>query len=288
MKSLNRPGTGRQSAVDRAERGVAVGLRAVHHDHDAGQVERDGVAAGDGVLPDRVVVPGPRGDLGVDPAAAQRHLRPWRPRRSRYASQPGRSCTCPSMPGVLLRLQVQQHHVVELALEGLDAEPVAERDQHVLGLAGDPVAGGGGADVERAHVVQPVGQLDDQHPDVLAGRDDHLADRLGLGGLAVERLVELGHPVDQVGHLGAEVLVQRLERVAGVLDGVVQQRGDQGGGVHAELGADLRDRERVGDVRLAALAHLAAVHVLRDRVRPAQHRRRRRRRGCSGGCGSAR
>jgi hypothetical protein len=28
--------------------------------------------------------------------------------------------------------------------------------------------------------VQPVGELDDEHPDVTRHRDDHLADRLGL------------------------------------------------------------------------------------------------------------
>jgi hypothetical protein len=103
-----------------------------------------------------------------------------------------------------------------------------------------------------------------------AGRDDHLPDRLRLGVLAVEDLVELGHAVDQVGHLGAEVAVQRLQGVGGVLHRVVQQRGDQRGGVHAQLGEDLRDGEWMGDVRLAALAQLAAVHALRDAVRAAQ------------------
>jgi hypothetical protein len=165
---------------------------------------------------------------------------------------------------------VIEHHVVEVALEGLDAEAVAERDQHVEGRGGDPGPGGGGAGVQGPHVVQAVGELDHQHPDVLAGGHDHLADGLGLGDLAVERLVELGHAVDQVGHLGAEVALQRLQRVAGVLDRVVQQRGDQRGRVHAQLGADLRDRERMGDVRVAALAELTAVHVFRDGIAAAQ------------------
>ena len=46
----------------------------------------------------------------------------------------------------------------------------------------------------------------------------------------------------------------------------MQQRGDQRRGVHAELGQDRRDRERVGDVRVAALAQLAAVALLGDVV----------------------
>ena len=60
-----------------------------------------------------------------------------------------------------------------------------------------------------------------------------------------------------------------LQRVAGVLDRVVQQGGDQRGGVHAELGQDRGHRQRVGDVRVAALAQLAAVLLPRRRRTPA-------------------
>ena len=60
-----------------------------------------------------------------------------------------------------------------------------------------------------AHVVQPVGELDDQHPDVARHRHDHLADGLGLGGVAVLHLVELGDPVDEQRDLVAEVGAQR-------------------------------------------------------------------------------
>ena len=48
----------------------------------------------------------------------------------------------------------------------------------------------------------------------------------------------------------------------GVLDGVVQQRGHQRRGVHAQLGEDRGHRQRVRDVRVAALAQLAAVAFL--------------------------
>ena len=125
-------------------------------------------------------------------------------------------------------------------------------------------------EAQRAHVVQPVGQLDDQHPGVAGHRHDHLADGLGLGRVAVLDLVQLGHAVDEMGHLGVEVVLDVVQRVAGVLDGVVQQRGHQRGGVHAQLGQDGRHRERVGDVRVAGLAQLAAVLLLGDVVRPLQ------------------
>jgi hypothetical protein len=51
----------------------------------------------------------------------------------------------------------------------------------------------------------------------------------------------------------------------------VQQCRDQGDGVHPEIGEDLGDRQRVGDVGVAALAHLTAVHPFGGHVCPAQH-----------------
>ena len=80
-------------------------------------------------------------------------------------------------------------------------------------------------------------------------------------------LVELGDAVDEHRDLVAEVGAELVERVVGVLDRVVQQRGGHRRRADAEVGEDLRDRERVRDVRLAALALLALVGALGDRVR---------------------
>src|SRR6185312_9434371 len=54
---------------------------------------------------------------------------------------------------------------------------------------------------------------------------------------------------------------------------VVQEGGYQRGGVHAEVGEDLGDRQRVRDKWFAALAHLPAVHVLGNAVCAAQQHR---------------
>ena len=124
-----------------------------------------------------------------------------------------------------------------------------------------------------AHVVQPVGDLDHQHASIARHRDDHLADRLALGGVAQLDLVELGHAVDEVAHLRAELGGQCLERVAGVLDGVVQQRRDQGGGVHAKLGEDVGDGERMRDVRIAGAPQLIGVPLLGHLVGALQNRK---------------
>ncbi len=104
-----------------------------------------------------------------------------------------------------------------------------------------------GSGAERAHVVEAVGELDQEDADVARHRHDHLADVLGLLLLARAELepVELREPVDDARDLGAELLLDVRERDLGVLDGVVQQRGLERGRVEAQIGEDVRDRERV-------------------------------------------
>ena len=65
----------------------------------------------------------------------------------------------------------------------------------------------------RSGVVQTVSQLDHQHPDVACHGHDHLADGLGLGGLPVGHLVQLGHTVDEHRDLVTEVIGKGLEAV---------------------------------------------------------------------------
>ena len=124
----------------------------------------------------------------------------------------------------------------------------------------------------RPRVVEPVGELDDEHPDVPRHRDDHLAHRLGLRGLTVGHLVELGDTVDEHGDLVAEVTSQRLQAVCRVLHRVVQQGGRQRGRCHPELGEDRRHGQRVGDVVVAGAALLAVVCTLRHGIRPLDQR----------------
>ena len=127
--------------------------------------------------------------------------------------------------GVALGVQRGEAEVLELPLDLLDTESVRQRRVDVEGLLGDGALSGHRHDRDRAHVVQAVGQLDQQDPPVLGHGDEHLADggRLLLL-LGVElQAVELGDAVDDGGDLVAELLGQPLLGDAGVLDGVVQQ-----------------------------------------------------------------
>jgi hypothetical protein len=122
-------------------------------------------------------------------------------------------------------VQGREAEVFQLPLDLLDPEAVGQRGVDVEGLLGDGPLAGHGHDRDGAHVVQAVGQFDEQHPPVVGHGDEHLADGGGLLGLLGVELqaVELGDAVDDRGDLVAELLGQPLGRDPGVLDGVVQQ-----------------------------------------------------------------
>ena len=81
---------------------------------------------------------------------------------------------------VLARMQRLEGEVLELPLDGVDTEPVGDRRVDVERLARllDLLLLGHRRD--RAHVVQPVGELDQDDPDVRGHRHHHLAVVLGL------------------------------------------------------------------------------------------------------------
>ena len=165
--------------------------------------------------------------------------------------------------GVLARVQGREGEVLELPLDRVDPEPVGERRvdlqrlarlRHLLLLR---------QGAERAHVVEAVGQLDQDHPDVGGHRHHHLAVVLGLALVAALEgdPGQLGDAVDQLGDLLAELVADLLEAGAGVLDRVVQQRRAERLGVEPHAGADLGDPDRVGDELVAGVAQLVGVAV---------------------------
>ena len=115
---------------------------------------------------------------------------------------------------VLARVQRLEREVLELPLDRVDAEPVGDRrvDVERLSRLVDLLLLGHRAD--RPHVVQAIGELDQDHPDVRGHRDHHLAVVLGLRLVArLEGQVgQLGDAVDQAGDLLAEPRLDVLDR----------------------------------------------------------------------------
>lgn len=162
------------------------------------------------------------------------------------------------------RVHGLETEVLELHAHGVHAQAVGDRRVDFQGFLGDAPALFAGEHFEGAHVVQAVGQLDQDHADVAGHGHGHLLEVLGLGlGLGLEvHLGQLADPVDQFRDGLAELRGERFLGDAGVLDHVVQHRGHQTLMVHVHVGEDIGDRQRVGHVRLAAAAALPVVGLL--------------------------
>ena len=107
-------------------------------------------------------------------------------------------------------------------------------------------------DVQRAHVVQAVGQLDQDHAHIARHGQQHLAEVFGLGvALAWNSILS---SLDTPSTSSATCLPKSFGDLrrgdGGVFHHVVQQRGDQGLGVELPAGQDVGDRQRMGDVGL--------------------------------------
>ena len=158
-------------------------------------------------------------------------------------------------------MEALEREVLELPLDRVDPQPVRQRrvdlerfarflDLLLLGQRRD-----------RAHVVEAVGELDQDDPDVRGHRHHHLPVVLGLTLVAaLERDArELGDAVDELGDRLAELLLDLIEAGARVLDGVVQQRRAQRLGVETQPRADLGGLDGMGDEVLARPAALVGM-----------------------------
>ena len=163
----------------------------------------------------------------------------------------------------LVRFQIVERQVLELPLDVVDAETVRDGRVNLQRLARLEDAAVFTQRAQRAHVVQAVGQLDDDDADVLAHGYEHLADG---GGLLVGEAFhldarDLRHALHQLCHLGIELRFHLVARHAGVLHGVVQQRCAQRFHIHAQVGQDDGHLHGMCHERLAAFAALALVRL---------------------------
>jgi hypothetical protein len=127
--------------------------------------------------------------------------------------------------GVALRVQRREREVLELLLELLHAQAVRQRGVDVERLLGDALLLLARHRGDRAHVVQPVGELDDQHPQVAAIATSILRIVAACWASFESNWSRssLVTPSTICRDLGPEALLDVGERDLGVLDRVVQQ-----------------------------------------------------------------
>jgi hypothetical protein len=227
--------------VDRAQRAVAV-LHRFDDDPDRHQVLHlvELLALHHHLFVDGEEVLRTTGDIGPDP----QHRQPVADRFEDLAEVvvPLRGPAGHHLLdlGVALGIEDGERQVLQLPLHVLDPQPVGQGGVDVEGLLGDPPLLPVGKGGDRAHVVEPVGQLDQQDADVLGHGHQHLAQGGGLlRFLGVElEPVELGDPVDDGGDVGPELLADVGQGDVGVLHGVVEEGGGDRDVVEPEPGQD--------------------------------------------------
>ena len=166
-------------------------------------------------------------------------------------------------------VKIAHGEILELILDRLHTQTVRDRriDLHALErliaalLILDALDG--------AHIVQAVSELDDDHADIVAHRDQHLADVLRLTLLTVSELnlTDLGQTVDKIHDLLAERVADLCEGDVGILDGIVQQRRYDRIRIHAHLGKDTGDRGGVQNERYARDTALITVSEICELIR---------------------
>src|SRR2546429_1455266 len=173
---------------------------------------------------------------------------------------------------VVLGLEELAGEILELGLHARHPEAVGQGRVDLARFERDAAAFLLVEVLEGPHVVQPVGELDDDDAGVLGDRQQELA---VVFGLLLHRRAEgeggeLRESVDQLRHLGTERAPDVLDRDVRVLDDVVQQGGRDRDRVHLLLGENGRHGHRVRDVVVARLALLAAVGLGAHLVGPPQ------------------
>jgi hypothetical protein len=164
---------------------------------------------------------------------------------------------------------VAEREVFELLVDAVQSEPVSDRRVDLDGLARDAATLDRLDRAQGAHVVEPIGKLDQDDAHIARHREQHLAEVLGLRfflGLELD-LVEFGDAVYQLCDGLAEMEGDLGFGDLGVFGHVVEQRGGERLRVHVPLREDVGNGERVRDVRLAGLTELAFVSCLAEVVR---------------------
>ena len=102
---------------------------------------------------------------------------------------------------------VAEGKIFKFAAHLAHAETMGERGVDVESLASDGFAAVGLQVLQRTHIVQAVGQLDENHANVGDHGEQHFSHVFGLAVFAVGELdlVDLGDAFDNVRHLIAEV-----------------------------------------------------------------------------------
>ena len=162
------------------------------------------------------------------------------------------------------RIQIPQRNILQFPLDLLHTEPVRQRRIHVHGFPTLDDLLFRGLVLHSAHVVQPVRNLDEHHPDILGHSHEHLSQIFHLLFFAAGKIRagQLGNTLYQLRSGVAEALGNILIGSIGILDAIMEQRAQNRICVQTHLHHDLRHRQGVDNVGRTVLPLLGFVFFL--------------------------
>ena len=272
---LEPPRDHRPALLDQPQRAVAVVDLVDDHSerHDVGQLLEADVALGH-LLPDRIGMLLAPHHFGLEAMVGEVELQPQPDAVDEVA--PGRMQLRqpPRDRRIGVGLELLERERLHLVHDFVHANPLGQRGIDIHRLLGDPAALVLRLHMmERAHIVQPVGELDEQHANVVAQRQQELAQILGSALILRLRLdlAELGDPVDQPRDRRSEQFLDLLVRRDRVLDRVVEDCGDDRLVVELQVGEDARDFDRMAEIGVARGPHLRAMGLHREDIGAVEH-----------------
>ncbi len=146
---------------------------------------------------------------------------------------------------VTFRFQVAKGEVFQFPLELPDAQAVGNRGEDVNRLFGFLNLFRRGHIAEGAHIMQPVGQFDQNHAEIRSHCQERFSQifRFAVTGFAAVHAInpgrqrfQLGHAINQFGDFGAELPLDVYQGDAGIFNHVMQQPGGNRDGIQAEIG----------------------------------------------------
>ena len=169
---------------------------------------------------------------------------------------------------VAIGVDRRKAQVLQLTVERVQAQPVRDWRVNIERFASNAAALVRAHGIERAHVVQTVGELDQDDADIARHGQQHFSKAFGLllRFCGEVKAVKLGKPVDEIADLIAELLDQFLLGDTLVFHDIVQKRRTQSVDVKLPARADLGYGNRVRDVRGAAGTELAKMGLVSEAV----------------------
>ena len=250
--------------VNRAEHTVAIILGLGNHTEpvDVGQPAKGQLLVLH-LSPDRIGLFRPPIDLRLDPVLFQNRINVVGDLRDHIAGFALQRDEPAQDRGACFRVHHPKRQVLQLFAHPMHTHPAGKRRKDIHRLLRLLALLLGAHVPDGAHVVQPVGQLHQDHPQVLGHRHEQFAEVLGLLALAIAQLQvrQLRDAIHKLRDLIAELLRNLAVGRAGVFNRVVEKCRYDRCVIKLLLRKDRSDGNRMGEIRLTGMTRLPLVHV---------------------------